>query len=179
MKPNLQHQHYETELAGAEDTSVEIDWNYIAERRTQGDITIMLTWNWANKDDPEPTLVLAPTYMPPNPEDINVCTIELNDAWRWSRTHNDDEQVVDIPGSTMRLTGDQWQSEMAQYFAMCLGFNPNNPRTLNRIRGIIEDYLQDLANLPPAPVREDAHTIHAETTDINTGKVTEHTIKTV
>ena len=178
MSANLEHRTYH-ELEDVEDAEVEIDWQYQNFRRQYGEITVIHTWNFGNKDAPEPCLVLAPSYMPPNPEDIHVCVVELKDAWRWSRDHNDDEQVVDIPGTDIRISGDQWQREMGQYFAMCLGLSRHDPATIRRIRGIIEDHLIYLVNLPPAPERENAHVIHAEVTDMSTGKTTESTVKTV
>ena len=177
MKPNRHHKTYDGLEEDDIEDKVEVDFDYIQQRYTHGDITVMHTWNFGAPESPEPCLVLGPTYMPPDPSDIHICVVELNDAWRWSREHNDDAQVIDISADDTRISGDQWQREMAQYFAMCLGLSKHDPGTIRRIRGIIEDHLVYLVNLPPAPQRDHRPDVTAEVTDMSSGRTQESKIR--
>ena len=134
---------------------------------------IRLLWNFAKDNgDPEPMIALAPTYKPPREQSPRLCCITLTDGWKWSRTHNDDDQVVFELADNVRVSGDQWQREMAGYFAAVLGLNSVDPGTIRRVRGIIEDSLQELATMGIAPEREalfDDHGMQVEIVDHSTG----------
>jgi hypothetical protein len=137
------------------DNGVEVDFEYIHRVRQHGDISVLFTWNFAKDNgDPEPMIALAPTYKPPRDQSPRLCCVTLTEAWKWSRTHNNDKQVVYEDGDRVRIGGDQWQREIAEYFAAVLGLDSGNPGTVRRIRGLIEDSLQDLLTMTIAPKRE-------------------------
>lgn len=163
------------------DNGVEVDFEYIAKTYTAGDITVLFTWNFAKDNgDPEPMIALAPTFKPPRDQAPRLCCITMSDAWKWSRTHNNDEQVVFENADVNRVSGDGWQREIATYFAAVLGLDSGNPGTVRRIRGIIEDCLHDMAIMPPAPARElenrDAN-VEVEISDRTTGETFSKTLK--
>jgi len=154
------------------DTAIEVDFETIMRVRQHGDVSALYTWNWAADNGAQPLLVLAPAWAPMHGDQPRLCCIMLSDAWKWSRTHNDDDQVVDIDPDETRIGGDQWQREIAEYFAACLRLSASDPATVRRIRGIIEDSLHDLVMMPPPPMRDHIRQddIHLELTDRNTGK---------
>lgn len=155
------------------DHGIEVDFDYIHRTRAHGDITVLYTWNFAKDNgDAEPMIALAPTYKPPKDQAPRLCCITMTEGWKWSRTHNNDKQVTFEDPNVHRIGGDQWQKEIAEYFAACLGLDSGNPGTQRRIRGIIEDSLQDLATMPIAPERDmpDAPEMELELTDLETGQ---------
>lgn len=155
-----------------ETAPVELDLRYQHRRIQQGDITVMLTWNWAD-DQPVAVMVLAPTYWDKSHGTPTLCVIPRAEAWRWSRTHNNDRHMLGYHGFGNPPSSDAWQAAMAVYYAELLGLNGADTRVQNRIRGIIEDYLDELLSIPPAPKREGMGQAVFEVTDLNTGKTNE------
>jgi hypothetical protein len=153
------------------DNGIEVDFAYIFKTRAHGDITVLYTWNFAKDNgDPEPMIALAPTFKPPQDQAPRLCCITLGEAWKWSRTHNDDDQVVFEDADRVRIGGDQWQREIGEYFAAVLGLESGNPGTVRRIRGIIEDSLQDLITMTLAPQRDGQPEMEFEVVNRETGE---------
>ena len=105
--------------ATVETEEVVIDFNFQHFRREHGDITVILTWNF-NDDNPDAVLLLVPTYAPDAGENLNICVIARNDAWKWSRTHNSDRQMVGYHGFGKPPSSDEWQQMNAIYYCMQL-----------------------------------------------------------
>jgi hypothetical protein len=159
-------------LDAPEAEETEIDFAFLRSIRTHGDITTMLTWDFAD-DARDPCLVLAPTFAPRDGRQVRIVVIRLKDAWLWSRDHNDDTEMEAFARQGVKITGDQWQRACAAYYAVILGFDPNNAGVVRRVRGIIEDAIPDLHIMPPAPERETHETgVIADLTDLATGEVT-------
>lgn len=165
-----------TAIIADEAREIELDFRYIHKTTQHGDITSMLTWDWGG-DQPEPCLLLAPTYWDRNDGDPTLCVIRMNDAWKWSRTHNNDRWMIGSKFFGKPPSSDNWQMATGIYYAERLGLNGSDTRTVNRIRGIIEDSLDYLVMLPPAPEREGMGEAVFELTRISTGKTREITIK--
>lgn len=161
-----------------EQPAVELDLRYQHYRKQHGPITVILTWNWAVEpgEVPDAMLVLAPTrWDTDNEEPPTLCCVQRNDAWRWSRTHNNDRHMIGHWAFGRPPASENWQKANAIYYALCLGLEAHESRTINRIRGLIEDYLDDLVSMPPAPIRELGKDAHAtfEVTDLKTGSMQE------
>lgn len=159
-----------------EERQVELDFRYIETRRQLGDITTMLTWDWGG-DQPEPALILAPTFWDLETGEPRVCVIRLSDAWRWSRTHNNDRMMIGYRFFGRPPSSDAWQAANAIYYAELMGLNGADMRTVNRIRTIIEDSLYDLVTLRPAPIREGMGEAVFGLTELSTGKTREIVVK--
>lgn len=147
-------QAHDAPIIADEARNVELDFRYIHWRSIKGDITLMLTWDWGG-DQPQPALLLAPTSWDPEADgEPTICVVHLNEAWRWSRTHNSDRRMIGYHGFGKPPSSEAWQAAMGIYYAMQLGLDGADNRTVNRIRTLIEDHLGDLAMMPPAPLRE-------------------------
>lgn len=156
---------------------VELDLRYLHEREELGGITRMLSWNFAPGNE-DAVMLLAPSYVPRGADEDEswqpgICVIHRNDAWKWSRTHNDDKAMAGLHLADGSTSGDEWQEENAAYFADVLELDSVSVRTRNRIREMIEDRLDELVAMPPAPIREDAEKVTFTTTSLSTGKVEE------
>ena len=57
-----------------------------------------------------------------------VCVIRLSDAWRWSRTHNNDRMMIGYRFFGKPPSSDAWQAANAIY-AELMGLNGADPRT--------------------------------------------------
>lgn len=157
---------------------VELRLEYQWRRVQHGDITAIYTWNWADEAGAAPCLVLGPTYFPPGRTGtIPMVPIDQRDLWRWSRDHNDDRVSLAVDGKRFNVSGDQWQGECAGHIARKLGLT-DNPPTRNRIRGIIEDAIDDVLAMPPAPDLEPAENPAAtfEILDLTTGETLHHSV---
>ena len=167
---------FDAPIIADEGRAIELDFRYIHRRHTHGDLTVMLTWDWGG-EQPQAALLIAPTFWDPVADgEPTVCIIHRNDGWKWSRTHNNDRFMIGYPGFGKPPSSDAWQAANATYYAMQLGLDAADLRTVNRIRGLIEDYLDDLTMLPPAPTREGQGGAIGRITETS-GRTTEITIE--
>lgn len=167
---------FDAPIIADEARDIELDFRFIHARHQRGDITVMLTWDWGGDGNPEPVMLLAPTSWDPVANgEPTICVIRLSEGWKWSRTHNSDRYMIGYPGFGKPPASDAWQATTAAYYAMLLGMEAGGMQTVNRIRGIIEDYLGDLAALPPAPQRPDQGSAIARVLEAD-GTITEYTV---
>ena len=144
---------FDAPIIADEERQIELDWRYIHRTHQHGDLTVMLTWDWGG-DQPQAVLMIAPSAWDRADGDPTIVLIHRGDCWKWSRTHNRDREMIGYHGFGKPPSSDAWQAANAIYYAERLGLNGADMRVVNRIRGLIEDYLGDLVMMPPAPVRE-------------------------
>ena len=162
--------------AEPEDMPFVFDPAYIHKKFTHGDLTVLITWDFGEK--PDAALILTWTNAPKDvDESIPLCVVLRNDAWKWSRTHNDDRVMVGYHGFGQPPTSEEWQDLNAKYHCIALALDPYDRRSPLRVRSLIEDYLDDLIMCPPAPDREGVGEAVFTTTSLETGSVTEHVVK--
>lgn len=133
---------------------------------------LILTWNYAD-DANQPVMMIGPTAVPRSGDDLRVCTVHMNDAWRWSRTHNSDRQMIGYHGFGKPPSSDEWQKANAEHYCDMLDIDRGYA---NHLRTKIEDHLEDLLMMPPAPPRDGAGHATFTQTNLQTGAVEEITV---
>lgn len=150
-----EHYHNNDHLIDNEDEAVEFDPKYQHARFPCGEITVIITWNWAHPGF-EPMMCLVPTYAPPRGiEDLHIVCINMADIWRFSRTHNFEKHMVSETENAQLVSAENWQDTAARMYAIMLRLDPESRATRIKIRSIIEDHAGDLLSCPPAPERHE------------------------
>lgn len=109
-----------------------LDLNIRKALHTRGDVLVWLTWSLHTG---EACMVLTAKDRHTTHERLVPCIIPLHRAWVWDEAIGDEEQT----------------NLSAVIFAANLGFNPENVKTIFKIKGIVRDYLGDLLSMPPLP----------------------------
>lgn len=119
----------------------------------RGDLQVWLTWN---RNSGEPCLVITPRDPHLSNQRVIPCVVPMNRAWVWDEAIGDPAEV----------------EFAAALFCMNLGFNPYNVRNVNKLTGIVRDYLGELVAMPPMPTDDRQVVAEAIITENATGKQT-------
>lgn len=106
-----------------------------------GRIRVLGSWWLHDQKSFEPCLVLIPAHRQIAPTKFKAdrvipCVVLLMDAWRWDLQRGGDPKHV---------------GEQLAEFAPALGMNGARKEDLHAIIGAVEERLDDLVKIPPAP----------------------------
>lgn len=137
--------------------STVIDLNLRAWAKSRGELTGVGTW-LKTEEQWRPAMVLLRAGHELS-RDYSPYCITMDRAWIWDAVVGDGAE----------------SARQCIRIAKCLRLDPDDVRTLFRVRSFVDDHLHDLLTIPPLPPSERPGTVIAEVvaTEMNTGRTHE------